>query len=225
MHMVNTQNAQNTPRPSVEDAVLFYANTVKDPSSTVRRMHQTGTVSLDKILDSDYRDTQKTKPAMESKTMQHSLTIIQASIKNAAVQAGTQTLKAGLQIVTIVQEEHHPDLGLKWNDIPGALHQAKVNLALHAMDGGLHTAQHILESSVEATKLTAMAMFTPPNSLNPVMETWLNDLEKHYTSLIQEALTTLHQSWKEPRDDPRATPSGTGSPERHRVTNNPGPDT
>ena len=187
-------NTQNTPRPAVEDAVLFYANTVKNPSSTVRRIHQTGTVSLDKILDSDYRDTQKTRPAMESKTMQHSLTIIQASIKNGAVQAGIQTLKAGLQIVTIVQEEHHPGLGIKWNDIPDALHQAKVNLALQAMDGGLRTAQDAMESSVEATKLTAMAISTPRDNLHPVIETWLNDLQKHYTSLIQEALTTLHKS-------------------------------
>ena len=194
-------NTKNTPRPAVEDAVLFYTNIVKDTGSTVRRMHQTGTVSLDKILESDYTDTRKTRPAIESRTMQHSLTIIQASIKNAAVQAGTQTLKAGLQTITITQEEHHPDLGLRWNDVPGALHQAKVNLALYAMDGGLRTARNTMESSVEAAKLAAMAMFITPNSLHPVIETWLNDLEKHYTSLIQEALTTLHQSWIQPRED------------------------
>ena len=196
--MVNTKN---TPRPAVEDAVLFYTNTVKDSESTIRRIHQTGTVSLDKILEPDYTNTRKTRPAIESKTMQHSLTIIQASIKNAAVQAATQTLKACLQTITIIQEEHHPDLGLRWNDIPDALHQAKVNLALYAMDGGLRTARNTMEYSVEAAKLTTMAMFITPNSLRPVIETWLNDLEKHYTSLIQEALTTLQQSWKQPRDD------------------------
>lgn len=198
----NTQEpAKPTPRPAVEDAVRLYTNTVTDPKTTMRKMQQAGAIALDKILDTDQRDTRRTRPAIESETMQYSLTIIQAGIKNAAVQAATQTLNAGLHTTTIIQEEHYPDLGLKWRDIPDALHPAKVNLALYAMDGALSTARNALESSVEATKLTVIAMFTTPSQLHPVIETWLNDMEKHYASLIQEALTTLRQSWKQPRED------------------------